>query len=290
MSYDLFFTEPAISQEQFASHFSERPCYQLNEGQAWYQNEDTGVYFSFDYAEEEPEDPEAPEGCVSFNLNFYRPHYFGLEAEPEVRALVDRFGFKILDPQNEGMGEGEYTTEGFLRGWNAGNDFGYRAILGSGDAPEVVHSRPKEELEAIWRWNYSRGSCQSQYGEDVFVPIIMFVQSGADLHSIAVWPDAIPTLIPLVDSLVVPREELAPRPLRGEAEDSCFVPFDRVRPVLERYATEDYARPAFCLSYTSVPDDISRFVENLEPFAEELQGVPADDVLNRELVDKYRRG
>lgn len=131
MSYDLFFIEPEITQEQFETYFSGRYHYKVENNQAWYENEDTGVYFCFDYSNEPEEDPEVPNASVAFNLNFYRPHFFALEAEPEVQRFVSYFGFKIHDPQTHGMGDGPYSRDGFITGWNYGNEFGYRAIMNS---------------------------------------------------------------------------------------------------------------------------------------------------------------
>jgi hypothetical protein len=49
VSYDLFFTLPETSPDcaaaAFLEHFADRPNYQRSDVQAWYANEDTGVYF-----------------------------------------------------------------------------------------------------------------------------------------------------------------------------------------------------------------------------------------------------
>ena len=289
MSYDLYFTAPEVSREQFASYFSDRPGYQLSEEQAYYRNEDTDVYFSFDYASGDPEAEETSEERVSFNINFCRPHFFGLEAEREVRALVDHFSFRILDPQEGGMEEGEYTPEGFLRGWNAGNEFAYRAFLAMDEAPEAVDNWPTEELEAIWRWNYQEEGIQNRLGDEVFVPRIMAIRVDEVLCSVAVWPDAIPCLIPLVDYLLIGRKQFAPRRLFRRKQDSCLVPLENARPVIETFAVEDHVRPAFCLRYAYPPDEILQFVKALAPLDGKLEGVSMDQILNRELVEKCRR-
>ncbi len=117
MSYDLFLKSESLTADEFESYFNSRPHYTLNGDQAFYENEDTGVYFSFDYAPDEL-------GTVAFNLNYYRPHFFGLEAAPEVEAFVWAFNLTIDDPQIEGMSDGPFSVDGLLRGWNAGNRFG----------------------------------------------------------------------------------------------------------------------------------------------------------------------
>lgn len=73
VSYDLFFrSNPAgkpINKNTFREYFSNRPRYQFEKRQAWYSNEDTGVYFAFelpDPAEEQDGEPRD----ASFNLNY----------------------------------------------------------------------------------------------------------------------------------------------------------------------------------------------------------------------------
>lgn len=290
MSYDLYFIDPEISLQEFQSYFESRSNYNVENTQAWYANEDTGVYFCFDYSGESEEAPEGHNGNVSFNLNFYRPHFFALEAEPEVRDFVNHFGLMIHDPQMHGMGEGKYDTEGFLRGWNHGNEFGYNAVLNSEAPPEIIHSRSGDELESIWQWNFNRKRIQNTFGEAVFVPRIMFIRIDGSVLTAAVWPDAIPALIPQVDALVIPRYELAPRRLFRKKEDMCIVAIKKAFPLLEPFRAEGYAMPAFTLSYTAAPVDLSSFVKSLKPNAGQAEGVANDQVLNRELIEKFRKG
>jgi hypothetical protein len=68
LSYDLFFRgrthASAPPTEQILDYFAARPLYQLKGTQAWYSNEDTGVYFSFECqsnADENDEDERAEE-------------------------------------------------------------------------------------------------------------------------------------------------------------------------------------------------------------------------------------
>src|SRR5215212_760003 len=112
MSYDLMLEAgkgKRIDKKSFGAYFGARGNYEMGEGQAVYQNEDTGVYFVFD---------EPQEGMVMFNLNFFRPHVFGLEAAIELEEFVRHFGAKVEDPQGEM--KGKFSREGFLKGWNEG--------------------------------------------------------------------------------------------------------------------------------------------------------------------------
>jgi hypothetical protein len=291
MSYDLYLSGRKLSADEFSSYFSSRPNYKASETQAVYQNDDTGVYFIFEKSRgDEPEmDPDAPRYDVSFNLNYFRAHIFGLEAEPEVRAFIEAYGFSIHDPQNDGMANGPYTMEGFLRGWNAGNEFGYRAFL---ENPQAAAQKPfaysAAAIERFWLWNLNRNSIQTQFGEELFVPRIMFLILAGKVASYVVWGDAIPSLIPQVDVVLVPRKQLAPRGLFQKKDDMCLVPFGDVARAFVQYMVRDYNLPALLIPHPESPAAVKDFVRRLRPHNEKLAGISVDKVLDQELVERYR--
>lgn len=202
MSYDLYLTSSKLGQTAFERYFGERRWYTINETkrgpQAWYENEDSGVYFSFGWSAER----------VALNVNYFRPSSFGLEAADEVTAFVEEFGPAIDDPQSEGMGKGPYSRDGFVRGWNAGNRFGHRAILSQ--TTEKFHTLPGARLQALWRWNYQRERTADYVNTlemlPCFVPKVTPVLVGGALRTIVVWDATIPILLPDVDAILVPRE------------------------------------------------------------------------------------
>ena len=288
MSYDIYFTDPRISKEEFQTYFRGRPSYEVSDSQAVYQNEDTGVYFIFDYAEDEEKDPEGTDSVASFTLNYYRPHIFGLEAVDEVGAFIDSFGFAIDDPQNEGMVDGAFSKEGFLKGWNAGNEFGYSSFLRGENPPERVFALPGERLESIWRWNRAKAAVQESFGEDIFVPKVFFMAVSDQVVSVAVWPDAISELIPEVDFLFIGRDELAPKSFLGvRKKDEMLVPFSQLATDLAPYAISEYSLPAYKLPAPEVPENIRDGIRNLRPTGIDGEGIPIDQVLNEEIVAKF---
>jgi hypothetical protein len=291
VSYDLYFTSPKITLEQFESYFSDNPIYKVENSQAWYENEDTGVYFLFEHNDELSSDEDDIEHSVVFNMNYYRPHYFALEAEPEVRRFIESFSCSIHDYQNSGMGNGPYSKEGFLKGWNYGNDYGYSAILGRDDAPDVVFSKSSAELEQIWKWNYSRQKKEEEIQEDIFIPRIMFMLVNGKLGSVCIWPDGISTVIPSVDFLYVPRKVLAPKKwFEKQKDDFCILSQKDFSEFLKAYTTDQYELPAFKLPSPNTPKVIKDYVKNLKAYDGEIKGVGYDSVLNSEMVKKHRKG
>ncbi|MDB6028560.1 MAG: hypothetical protein JWM68_4783 [Verrucomicrobiales bacterium] len=292
MSYDLYFTSPPITSEQFGAYFSERSLYTIGNGQAWYANEDTGVYFSFDHNDDRTADEESVKHSVVFTMNLYRPHYFALEAESEVSNFVQRFGCSIHDPQRTGMEDAPYTAEGFILAWNHSNEFGYRAILHSDSASDVVHVFATNALEKIWHWNYFRQERDEIIAKDIFIPRIMFIQHNGLVCSSCVWPDGITTLIPEVDFLLIPRRDLAPKTFfSGTKEDMCIIPFSEAVATIGQYQVEGYEFNAYELPSPETTRPIKEFVRQLKPNdAVPPAAIAMDQVLNRELVEKPRKG
>src|SRR5947207_12635263 len=136
MSYDLYFEAGAgkkLDAKSFGAYFRARRHYQVENGQAVYQNEDTGVYFIFD---------EPQEGVVAFNLNFLRPHVFALEAAGELEKFAKAIAGKVMDPQGDSREPGPFNREVFLRGWDEGNRFAYKAMMKEQGA---VHAWPAKK-------------------------------------------------------------------------------------------------------------------------------------------------
>jgi hypothetical protein len=291
MSYDLFFrsrnADTPFSRDDFARHFSGRPRFEVKDSQAWYANEDSGVYFAFDYVERagdpDPADDTDPTLLpVSFNLNYFRPHPFGLEAEPEVGAFVRAFDLTVSDPQLSGMGDGEYSTEGFLSGWNAGNAFGFEA-LASQDLSGSLLTMPAARIHAAWQWNFNREARQNATGDAVFVPRIFFFDVGGEVQTGVAWGDGIPILLPVVDVVLVPRQRLAPRRWLRSKDDLVVFSWPEIEPIASRFQKAAGELESFELFYDATPADIEQVIRDRQPAALPT-AVTFDKVLDRELL------
>lgn len=285
MSYDLYFhlgnDKGDLSDQEFRSYFDHREGYsQEGPNQYFYQNENTGVYFSFDL-ERFCDEENGEEYWVSFNLNFFRPHYFALEARPELEAFCEAFPVSINDPQYEGMGQGEFVGQKFLDGWNAGNKVAYNISRKEEIAAE--HVLPTRKLEEIWTWNYQLKTYQESLGESIFVPTIAFVRHDGSVKTGVVWSDGIATAIPDVDVLMIYRQELAP--LRWFRQSPGIVIVERAEfgLFLNAYDTVPEPAPHVLLDYATPPDWICEKIRKLPPDEPDIDVVAADSVLNAEL-------
>ena len=290
LSYDLYFlATPRPEQEEFVAHFKMRPFYSIespSQSQAAYANEDTGVYFSFDFSsaeeesEDDPDDP-ASDAWASFNINYYRPHYFADEAVPELEAFVARFNRRVFDPQRDGMGEGDFSAEVFRRGWNRVNEIAYRSMPSSGMPAPIT--RPASTLERIWRWNIERSRFQEQVGDAVFVPRISFFRSAERVFSASVWTDAIPAVLPETEMVIIYRDRLAAGLFR-QAPTIALASWEHVASRLAGRRRDDTPLPHHYLDDAEPSTELVRWIKKL-PVAPPLERVAMDQVLDAEIVN-----
>jgi hypothetical protein len=291
MSYDLYFSPRTgtLDAQQFEDYFRKRPLYKLQGSQAWYQNDDTGVYFSFDYNQtDDSEEEDQPRFPISLNINYFRPSYFILEAEPEVSEFVKAFDLTVSDPQEGGMGDGEYRKDLLISGWNQGNEFGYSAMLKHPKRQGDVATLPSAMLHQVWEWNLNLRALQARIGDEQFVARIMFLQYETRTVTFATWFDAIPTVLPRVEMLLIGRHKFAPRKFFLKRQDVALVPWTKVNQAIniEKYPVMGMG---YSLKYDNPPAEIVEFVKGLTAYSDTLAGLPADQVLDRELVDKLSK-
>ncbi|HYT88607.1 MAG TPA: hypothetical protein VEL76_07850 [Gemmataceae bacterium] len=307
MSYDLYLYRregaKPLKKKGFQDYFKGRTNFTLKGIQAHYHNEKTGVYFTFDYndgkgKDSDPEDPHAVHEHIYLNVNYFRPHIFGLEVERILTALVKDLDLVVSDPQNEGMGDGEYTPEGFLRGWNAGNRFGHQAYLAMEQKGETLipqhHVLPAKTLRACWEWTYGIDALYEHFHADdidVFIPRVMYALCDGKLQTLCVWPQLIPMALPVVDLVLVMRNELPKRFAKGVDPANAVVPWKEVRKAASafevisgkkapglKYLLLDYGKAE------NAPPELVEFVRRLPAFSGQLQLIATDQILDEELV------
>lgn len=289
MSYDLYFKGKegkAVNLKEVEGYFTNRPNYAVENGQAFYSNEDTGVYFYFEWNEPGKGDEEI-EHELAFNLNYFRPHAFALEAEPEVAKFISKFNLEIDDPQLEGMGTGEYSRDGFFSGWNAGNRFAYQSIAHAPENSQMqLFKLSDKEIERCWTWNFAKSALQSELGESVFVPTMMLAFYQGEVKTLVCWTDAIPIAIPEVDLLLLLRDEIAERKLIFfKNAGIALTTYSSMESILETFPKKEGVLPYRLLSYEKPSEQLIGFFRSQV----ELKGPPGiirfDQVLNREMFE-----
>ena len=217
MSYDLYFYKQKgtrLSEIQIADYLTTN-LVPVNEdkNQWFFENKDTEVYYSFDQnqPEDDAESIELYESFhdfdnthFSFNLNFMRPSFFGLEAFDFVERLINDLNLFILNPQGNEEYPHKETKSELFDNWNKTN------LWASIDHFEKLHCAylPAEKSNDAWQYNFQRKIFQSDLGENYFVPKLFFFRkkSNNDVITIASWTQHIPNVFPPADYFLLSRE------------------------------------------------------------------------------------
>ena len=100
------------------------------------------------------------------------------------------------------------------------------------------------------------------------------------------WPDAIPSLLPQVDLLIVGRDQLAPRGFLRRKRDTVLIRWEDVAGLIHRHSSVGATR-GFLLNYQSPPADVSEYIKGIRASSPKLEIIAEDAVLDAELVAKY---
>lgn len=285
MSYDLFLRprKVAIGKKDFEAYFQDRRFYDAEAGHAAYSNEETKAYFSFEWVDAR-DDEEGELYPIAFNINYFRPSYFIMEAEIEVSALVRAFDLVVDDPQWKGMGKGEYDAEVLMSGWNAGNESAYDIFLETPEQRSHLRTLPSATVLQAWRWNFERDARQQSVGDTKFVPRIQFLEVEGQMTSAMVWPDGVPLVAAPVDRFIVTGENLLRRrPDLTKARR--LLPWAEAIQILAPFIKQAPG-PVVTFDYDEMPSEVLDLLlrRSSEPVSSTIW--PQDRVLDREIVER----
>ncbi len=281
MSYDLFFkSRSGASDADVLAYFRDRDFYTVEENHIYYGNDDTGVYFGMEVGNR-----DQAGFPIALNINYCRPSYFVLEAAPQIAAFVAALDLAVFDPQGA-MTQQRFDAEAMIKSWNRGNRAAIQEIQASSEN-EDAYMLPTRTLTEGWQWNRDRAKRQKEIGESRFVPLIMFASIEGQTVTSAVWPDAIPAVLPKVDHLCISRNKLAPRRFFSKEPDVTFVSWEEIAPLLLKHGSAD-SQGAITLDYDSAPKDLATFVRKLPEESRTTLRLFPDRVLDREIVQNLK--
>jgi len=246
MSYDLYFykkKDNELTEQAFANYLTKTIPFNDKEypKQWFYEHPDTGVYFSIDW-----DDPNTDQEDIeiwdsfddfeylnfSFNINFFRPGYFGMEGFPIIERIVEELDLYILNPQEfEEQELPQKFENGHLQAqWSSDND---RLSIQQFDELKFKFM-PPDKSNYIWWFQLHRQEIENSLTEDIFVPNIFIIQSKHDgkLYTACVWPDHIPLILPSVDYVIIKRKR---KKLFKTVEESGLVEYVTITEELITY-------------------------------------------------------
>ena len=292
MSYDIKWkgVNKRFTRNDFERYFSNRKNYQINASQAWYENEDTGVYFSFDYNDKTEEKKlDNSEYDFSFSVNLFRPHFFALEAANELSAISEQFQLTLEDQQIEDVKT--FSAQNFVTAWNKSNESAYKSLL-SESLEETFYVLPTDILQRIWQWNYQKNKLQQKYGDDVFVPVVSLGVSENHICSFSVWSDGISICVPnCIDQLILYKDDILQKKhkffLRKKPE-ICAIEYSVAQKLIEQFKhfEGDVSYHLVNSGFPKISPEIKSFFLNTKS-SNDISVLSLDTVLNEELYNKF---
>jgi hypothetical protein len=228
----------------------------------------------------EADDP-LKNACATFNLNFFRPHVFALEAIPEISEFVDAFELEVSEGDSIPK---QFSPQHFQDQWSVGNACAYKGLRNEA-APKLL---PAIEIERVWRWNMARGDYQERIGESLFVPKLFYFGWQESLVTGVVWPDGIPMALPPCDIVWIMRKEIAARSFFGIAKKRstyAIVRYSEVTGLPAPFRRTDTPFPHLLLQYDRPPKVIIEYLNRFPASETKPEAIPTDHVLNREIWD-----
>jgi hypothetical protein len=244
MSYDLYFykhKDCKTTDSDIRSYLGERIQNTENADQFWYENKETGVYFSFEYNKSDLDD-ESLEGFEEFdntnwmfNINFLRPQFFGLEAFPFVGSLINDLDLIVLNPQVGGDETlAKYSDKDLFENWSNIN-----ARHSSDFFKEYeLYYLDLDKSNKSWEFNQNRFALQDKLGEMTFVPGIFYFKEHKTglIYTLCVWPEHISTIIPQVDYFIIQKKI---KKIFGTKESSGLVSYETIKNTFYDFITKE---------------------------------------------------
>lgn len=214
MSYDLSFYKSLdnnITRTEIENYLDQQPNFNRESEEQWfYQNEDTGVYCSFEF--NSPEDSEDLDEELTeefngfentgftFSINFVRPQFFGKECFPLVEQLCETLDLYVVNYQNEGIPK-KYPKGALEKEWGDSN----LSIAERNFTELRLAYLEMEKSDYSWQFSFKRSELQERLGDNFFVPKVIYLRknNSAEISTMCVWPHAIPVVLPKVDYVMI---------------------------------------------------------------------------------------
>lgn len=285
MSYDLYFykhKDCKTTDSDIRSYLGERFPNTENADQFWYENKETGVYFSFEYDKPELDD-ESLQGFEGFdntnwmfNINFLRPQFFGLEAFPFVERFISDLDLIVLNPQVGGDETlAKYSHKDLFENWSNIN-----ARHSSDFFKEYeLYYLDLDKSNKSWEFNQNRLALQDKLGEMTFVPGIFYFKEHKTglISTLCVWPEHISTIIPQVDYFIIQKKI---KKIFGTKESSGLVSYETIKNTFIDYITKENGYEMISSSDSLKIEKLFNGLEYYCDFKDFGEGMTVDKIVN----------
>ncbi len=251
------------------------------EAQIVYENEETGVYFQFEIYEMDGDENDDEnyfsnflDTNLSFNINYIRPEFFGVECFEIVDKLVEKFDLFVLNPQEEGEPI-KYQRGELLKSWLDSNKRFSKLYFKEFE----LNYLDLEKSNYSWKFCYNRNKLQEEFTEEYFVPNIFYIKrNGTEtVETLCIWPEHIPIILPKVDFVLIERKV---KKLFRVKKENGLVEYDTIIKELGRFFENKEEYKILHPQNSSKIKSIFNSIEIFSTFEKYGVGVSVDKTVN----------
>ncbi|WP_207420719.1 hypothetical protein [Desertivirga brevis] len=219
MSYDLYFYKKrgaSLTESDISEYLNENLVSTSESYKQWFvEDEDTEVYFSFDLNEPNTETEDVAffdsfqdfsNTNFTFNLNYFRPDFFGKLSFEFVERFVKELDLFVLNPQSTEDDEHPVKPREneLYENWSAINA---RNSLDYFEEYDLEYY-PLEKSNDFYDYNYNRVRLQEQLGEAYYVPKLYILKTKSDgkIVTVSFWSEHLPVVFPPAEYFLITKK------------------------------------------------------------------------------------
>jgi hypothetical protein len=288
MSYDLFFynkKDSHIDINEIFAYLNNKLNISdnKNNSQWFFQNKETGTYFSIDYSTHIEEDEvdfgsEYKNSGFSFNINYLRPEFFGIEAFPYIDEFCNKYNFLVYNPQGEEKLL-SYSNGQLFRDWKE---------INKRNSIEYFKKQNLNYLELgksnyTWEYCVNREKLQNGLTEDIFIAGIFYNKliNTDEVLTLSVWPECIPVILPKTDNVYIMKKM---KKTFGIKEEKGFVQFDvlveKFHGLIKKYKIAELECFILNIEDSAKAKAIFNDLEINMEFEKRMKGLSVEEIVN----------
>ena len=219
MSYDLYFykkKESDLTESKIAEYLTSNLTSISESDTQWFvENEDTETYFSFEQNEHET-DEESMElfenftdfenTHFTFNLNYFRPDFFGQFAFDFVEKIIKELDLYVLNPQSTSTPDSPLKPKGkeLYENWSETNSRNSKKHFKEYN----LEFYRLDKSNDFYNYNLYKSKLQEELGANYYVPKLYLFKRKSDkeIITISTWTEHIPNVFPPADYFLLTKK------------------------------------------------------------------------------------
>ena len=219
MSYDLYFYKKKksdLTESKFAEYLTSNLTSISESDTQWFvENEDTETYFSFEQNEHETDEEsielfenftDFDNTHFTFNLNYFRPDFFGQFAFDFVEKIIKELDLYVLNPQSNSAPDSPLKPKDkeLYQNWSETNSKNSKKLFKEYN----LEFYRLDMSNDFYSYNLNKSKLQEELGANYYVPKLYLFKRKSDkeIITLSTWTEHIPSVFPPADYFLLTKK------------------------------------------------------------------------------------